>query len=119
MNISQLRRKLFCRPNRPCANQAARLDFLMLEDRVVPANLFDTLKLGGINAEGLGLTGSGVRIGQIEGNRPGKPGFDVMPANVTDAINPTRVWWTDQGATKDNANEITAQGDTQRRSRAS
>ncbi len=85
---------------------SVRLALAALEDRVVPANALNTLGENGINALGLGLTGSMVRIGQAETGRPGKPGFDVQAANVRPEIAPTSVMYTNKAATKDLAAEI-------------
>lgn len=79
---------------------------LVLEDRVVPANALNTLDEKDINALGLGLTGAGVRIRQVEPSRPGDPGFDLQAANVRNEIDPFAVYYTDKAATKDLVGEI-------------
>jgi hypothetical protein len=48
----------------------------------------------GINASGLGLTGMGTAIGQVEPGRPGLPGFDA-PANVHSTVVPAAVFRRD------------------------
>lgn len=52
----------------------------------------------GINANNLGLTGSGISIGQVELGRPGKPGFDNA-ANSNFAVKPAGVFVRDGAAT--------------------
>lgn len=62
----------------------------------------DLISLGpdGINSIGLGLTGLGVHIGQVEVFRPGKPNYDS--ANLVNPhVNTASVWWTDAPATQD------------------
>ena len=57
---------------------------------VTAATLGDSTGVNGINSQGLGLTGAGIGIGQVEPERPGLPGFDnldnshpnVIPAGV-------------------------------------
>ena len=58
--------------------------------------------VNGINAKGLGLTGAGIGIGQVEVGRPGKPGFDNA-ANSHPNVNPAGVFLRD-GAAIANAN---------------
>jgi len=45
----------------------------------------------GINALGLGLTGAGISIGQVESGRPGVPGFDD-PSNTNASVVPAAVF---------------------------
>ncbi len=56
----------------------------------------------GINSQGLGLTGAGIGIGQVEPGRPGKPGFDNA-ANSHPKVTPTGVYLRN-GAAVANAN---------------
>lgn len=51
----------------------------------------DTNNFLGINSTGLGLTGAGEVIGQIEPGRPGKPGVDP-PVYVNDLVIPTQIY---------------------------
>jgi Subtilase family len=56
----------------------------------------DSIGPNGINSAGLGLTGAGVTVGQVENLRPGKPGFDSA-ANCCNAdVIPTGVFFRDQ-----------------------
>jgi len=59
----------------------------------------------GINSSGLGLTGNGVGIGQVENGRPGDPkdnslpgppypNFDTIAAQFNSMIDPERVFYT-------------------------
>lgn len=58
----------------------------------VPICQADTLSIGsnGINAfnltrfDGTALTGDGIRIGQVEEERPGKPNFDILHNDLVD-----------------------------------
>lgn len=54
--------------------------------------------VNGINAKNLGLTGKGIAIGQVELERPGKPGFDDF-ANSHPDVNPTGVFVQNGAAT--------------------
>ncbi len=47
----------------------------------------------GINSSGLGLTGNGVGIGQIENFRPGDPDLDTDAARFNSFINPKEVYF--------------------------
>ncbi len=49
--------------------------------------------INGINSSGLGLTGSGINIGQVEIRRPLKFGFDTTGVNVS--IKPKEVYFRD------------------------
>jgi len=51
----------------------------------------DTVDILGINARTTTLDGTGVTIGMVELNRPGKPGKDSA-AFVHDQVNPTQVY---------------------------
>jgi hypothetical protein len=55
----------------------------------------DTIGPNGINSGGLGLTGAGVAIGQVEILRPGKPGFDTAANCCNTDVNPTGVFYRD------------------------
>jgi len=65
----------------------------------------ETTGPNGIDSSGLGLTGNGVGIGQVEIGRPGDPkdnsqpgppypDFDTITARLNDAIDPERVFFT-------------------------
>ncbi|MEM8777483.1 MAG: S8 family serine peptidase [Cyanobacteria bacterium P01_G01_bin.49] len=58
---------------------------------VLHATLEFSTGLNGINSRGLGLTGTGIGIGQVEVERPGKPGFD-NPAKSHPNVKPTEVF---------------------------
>jgi len=58
--------------------------------------------VNGINSQGLGLTGAGIGIGQVEEDRPGKPGFDNV-ANSHPNVIPVGVF-VQNGAAVANAN---------------
>jgi hypothetical protein len=68
---------------------------------------FDVIGPLGINSQGLGLTGEGVLIGQVELGRPGKPGKD-MPIWVHSQVIPTEVY---AGNSIDGANSSFVMGD--------
>ncbi len=73
---------------------------------VKPATLNDTNGKDGIDSRELlklGLTGKGIAIGQVEGWRPGKPGFDNKDNSHT-KVKPTEVFVQDKPA---KANEDT------------
>src|SRR5262249_28646180 len=59
----------------------------------------DTIGPNGINSAVTGLNGEGVAIGQVEGGRPGKPGFDD-DKNVNTNVVPTKVFRIDDDALK-------------------
>lgn len=69
----------------------------------------DTNSVGllGANAIGLGLTGDGELIGQVEPGRPGKPGKDAATWYHTQ-VQPTQVY---AGGIVDGANSLFVQGD--------
>jgi hypothetical protein len=76
----------------------------------------DTVSIGpdGINATGLTLpngtvlTGSGINIGQVEGVRPGKPGFDSI---FNDLVEPDFVYYRDEILANDPNNQNKGVGD--------
>jgi len=47
----------------------------------------------GINSSGLGLTGNGIGIGQVEEDRPGDPDLDTIAARFNSSINPKEVYF--------------------------
>lgn len=73
--------------------------FLTISWAGPPAALGDNLSTGanGIRSQGLGLDGSGAKIGQVEPNRPGRPGFDNA-ANSNPQVTPAGVFVRDQAA---------------------
>ncbi len=78
---------------------------------VKPATLDDTNGKDGIDSRELlklGLTGKGIAIGQVEGGRPGKPGFDNA-ANSNLIVQPKEVFVQDKPA-KANENTATHEG---------
>jgi hypothetical protein len=52
----------------------------------------DTIGTNGIHSAGLGLTGAGIDIGQVEADRPGKPGHDTGSNCCNDKIVPAGVF---------------------------
>jgi len=73
----------------------ATLQLLVLEDRTVPDA--GSIGLNGINVTG--GTGAGIKIGQVEVQRPGKPGFDDA-AFVNTSVNQTEVYYLTLAPTK-------------------
>ncbi len=54
--------------------------------------------LNGINASGLGLTGAGIDIGQVEPHRTADPSFDMMlTARFHSSVDPTQVFFRQPG----------------------
>ncbi|WP_019502076.1 S8 family serine peptidase [Pseudanabaena sp. PCC 6802] len=75
--------------------------------------LNDSNGVYGINSRGLGLTGKGIAIGQIEVRRPGLPGFDKNDGNMNGIpdlvhpdVQPKKVFFQDNAATADRALEV-------------
>ena len=66
----------------------------------------DSIGPNGIQANGLGLTGMGISIGQVERGRPGLPSFD-SPANSNVSITPAAVFLRDGAATANSSNVAT------------
>jgi hypothetical protein len=59
----------------------------------------------GINSQAVPEKGNGVRIGQVESQRPGKPGFDNAANSNTD-VNPSQVFVKAGAATANNGPEL-------------
>ncbi len=59
-----------------------------------------TVSTNGIHSTGLGLTGAGISIGQMEPGRPGLPGFDAATNSHPNVV-PTGVFATNQAAVAD------------------
>jgi subtilisin family serine protease len=53
--------------------------------------------INGINSSGLGLTGSGVGIGQLEFSRPSDNSFDTSASLINSQVNPTQVYYIETG----------------------
>jgi len=54
----------------------------------------ETTGINGINSSGLGLTGNGVDIGQVERTRPGDKSFDSTTGLTNSTIDPAGVFYT-------------------------
>ncbi len=63
----------------------------------------ETIGPKGINSIATGLDGTGVAIGQVEGARPGKFGYDTAPNCCNDKVVPDGVFARDMGAAPNQA----------------
>jgi subtilisin family serine protease len=84
-----------------------------LDDTARYYTLNESNGANGINSRGLGLTGKGIAIGQVEVRRPGKPGFDKNDGNrngipdlVHPDVQPEKVFFQGGAATADRAVEV-------------